>query len=215
MLQASRAGARSVSKLTPAQLQRKRANDREAQRAIRQRTKEHIENLEREIQELKQHGNWEVQQRNRELEETVVILRQQLEDLRMQRDALAAGQGVPLPMGTEGQDMNWPLPTSMPYDSDMMTSFDPSQSIGVSRAGDLPGPGNDIVTAYANNPGVMTPYASESPTAGNFPDMDASSLNYGPIPGQEILQGLSNDMTTRQYSNTYYLPRSQSYCTRR
>lgn len=46
-------GTRSVSTLTPAQLARKRANDREAQRAIRARTKEHIENLEREIEELR------------------------------------------------------------------------------------------------------------------------------------------------------------------
>ena len=46
-------GTRSVSTLTPAQLARKRANDREAQRAIRARTKEHIENLEREIGELR------------------------------------------------------------------------------------------------------------------------------------------------------------------
>ncbi|KAK6841482.1 hypothetical protein PG990_006516 [Apiospora arundinis] len=48
-----RKGTRSVSTLTPAQLARKRANDREAQRAIRARTKEHIENLEREIEELR------------------------------------------------------------------------------------------------------------------------------------------------------------------
>ncbi|KAI9724665.1 MAG: hypothetical protein M1828_003534 [Chrysothrix sp. TS-e1954] len=41
----SRAGTRSV-------LERKRANDREAQRAIRQRTKEHIDKLERRIAEL-------------------------------------------------------------------------------------------------------------------------------------------------------------------
>ncbi|KAH9885166.1 hypothetical protein F4778DRAFT_513958 [Xylariomycetidae sp. FL2044] len=48
-----RKGTRSVSTLTPSQLARKRANDREAQRAIRARTKEHIENLEREIEELR------------------------------------------------------------------------------------------------------------------------------------------------------------------
>ncbi|KAI0842530.1 hypothetical protein F5Y06DRAFT_284657 [Hypoxylon sp. FL0890] len=48
-----RKGTRSVSTLTPSQLARKRANDREAQRAIRQRTKEHIENLEREIEQLR------------------------------------------------------------------------------------------------------------------------------------------------------------------
>ncbi|EXM15403.1 hypothetical protein FOTG_16243 [Fusarium oxysporum f. sp. vasinfectum 25433] len=42
-----------VSTLTPEQLARKRANDREAQRVIRIRTKEHIERLERELAELK------------------------------------------------------------------------------------------------------------------------------------------------------------------
>lgn len=48
----SRAGTRSVSTLSAAQLERKRANDREAQRAIRQRTKENTERLERRVQEL-------------------------------------------------------------------------------------------------------------------------------------------------------------------
>ncbi|KAB5513400.1 hypothetical protein GE09DRAFT_1162270, partial [Coniochaeta sp. 2T2.1] len=46
-------GTKSMSTLTPSQLARKRANDRDAQRAIRARTKEHIEGLEREIEELK------------------------------------------------------------------------------------------------------------------------------------------------------------------
>ncbi|KAF3058597.1 putative bzip transcription factor protein [Daldinia childiae] len=50
-----RKGTRSVSTLTPSQLARKRANDREAQRAIRARTKEHIESLEREIEGLRSH----------------------------------------------------------------------------------------------------------------------------------------------------------------
>lgn len=49
---ASRAGTRSVNTLSPLQLERKRANDREAQRAIRQRTKDHIEGLERKINDL-------------------------------------------------------------------------------------------------------------------------------------------------------------------
>lgn len=44
---------RSVSTLTPSQLARKRANDREAQRATRTRTKELIGQLERELEELK------------------------------------------------------------------------------------------------------------------------------------------------------------------
>jgi len=45
-------GSRGVASLTPEQLAKKRANDREAQRAIRERTKRQIEDLERQIQEL-------------------------------------------------------------------------------------------------------------------------------------------------------------------
>ncbi|ETS77544.1 hypothetical protein PFICI_11418 [Pestalotiopsis fici W106-1] len=45
-------GSRGVANLTPEQLAKKRANDREAQRAIRERTKHTIENLENKITEL-------------------------------------------------------------------------------------------------------------------------------------------------------------------
>lgn len=48
---------RTASTLTPAQLARKRANDRESQRAIRARTKEHIANLEKEVHELRSRDN--------------------------------------------------------------------------------------------------------------------------------------------------------------
>lgn len=43
---------RSVNSLSTTQLERKRANDREAQRLIRQRTKERIEGLEKQIVDL-------------------------------------------------------------------------------------------------------------------------------------------------------------------
>ena len=49
--QASTSG-RGVANLTPEQLSKKRANDRDAQRAIRERTKGHVDSLERKIQEL-------------------------------------------------------------------------------------------------------------------------------------------------------------------
>ncbi|TKA75006.1 hypothetical protein B0A49_05653 [Cryomyces minteri] len=80
---ASRAGTRSVTTLSVAQLERKRANDREAQRAIRQRTKEHIEQLEKRIAELAVHQEaseklGQVLQRNRELEEENEFLRNRL-----------------------------------------------------------------------------------------------------------------------------------------
>ena len=44
--------SRGVANLTEEQLAKKRANDREAQRAIRERTKNQIENLEHKIREL-------------------------------------------------------------------------------------------------------------------------------------------------------------------
>ncbi|EGX88825.1 bZIP transcription factor [Cordyceps militaris CM01] len=46
------ASSRGVANLTPEQLAKKRANDREAQRAIRERTKNQIQTLERRIAEL-------------------------------------------------------------------------------------------------------------------------------------------------------------------
>lgn len=65
-----------MSTLTPSQLARKRANDREAQRAIRARTKEHIERLERELDDYRCNQSrdktvQELLRRNRALEDEV------------------------------------------------------------------------------------------------------------------------------------------------
>ncbi|RMZ81251.1 hypothetical protein DV737_g2566, partial [Chaetothyriales sp. CBS 132003] len=49
---AASSGSRGVATLTPEQLAKKRANDRDAQRAIRERTKQTIEGLERRIRDL-------------------------------------------------------------------------------------------------------------------------------------------------------------------
>ena len=49
---AQAASSRAVAHLTPEQLARKRANDREAQRAIRERNKAQIETLKQKIHEL-------------------------------------------------------------------------------------------------------------------------------------------------------------------
>lgn len=75
---------RSVTSMSPSQLERKRANDREAQRAIRLRTKELIEELERKVQEQKgavdasERLAATTQQRNRELELENTFLRNRL-----------------------------------------------------------------------------------------------------------------------------------------
>ena len=78
-----RVGTRSVNTLSDAQLERKRANDREAQRIIRQRTREHIENLERQVAEL---GEQKAQltkalQHNSELEAQIAVLQRQVADM--------------------------------------------------------------------------------------------------------------------------------------
>ncbi|KAI0399327.1 hypothetical protein F4802DRAFT_52336 [Xylaria palmicola] len=103
-----RKGTRSVSTLTPSQLARKRANDREAQRAIRARTKEHIENLEREIDELRSQQNRDqtvrdLLGRNRALEEEVRRLRESL-------GIRAAAPGLQYP-----NSYNGPNPQPSPY----------------------------------------------------------------------------------------------------
>ncbi|KXS96652.1 hypothetical protein AC578_6910 [Pseudocercospora eumusae] len=95
---ASRAGTRSVTTLSAAQLERKRANDREAQRAIRQRTKDHIDHLERTVNDLR--GSQEqsekivhaTQQRNRELEDENAYLRSKLSEAGFNMNLMADNQ---------------------------------------------------------------------------------------------------------------------------
>jgi uncharacterized membrane protein len=72
-----------VASLTPAQLARKRANDREAQRAIRARTKDHIERLETELDELRNRDDRDqtvqaLMRRNRALEDELTRLRESM-----------------------------------------------------------------------------------------------------------------------------------------
>jgi hypothetical protein len=67
-------GSRGVANLTPEQLAKKRANDREAQRAIRQRTKDTIDTLANRIKELESQQPFQelqkvVQERDRALQE--------------------------------------------------------------------------------------------------------------------------------------------------
>lgn len=76
----SRTGMRKVTSLTAEQLERKRANDRKAQRTSRARTKEHIESLEHQVAELSAKGQEvdRVLKRNTMLESEIAHLRQQL-----------------------------------------------------------------------------------------------------------------------------------------
>lgn len=77
---ASRSGGRLTANLTPTQLARKRAHDREAQRTARQRTKDHLEGLEKRVEELSADASQLelARQRTRELEKEVAELKRTL-----------------------------------------------------------------------------------------------------------------------------------------
>jgi hypothetical protein len=79
-------GSRGVANLTPEQLAKKRSNDREAQRAIRERTKNTIDTLERRIKELE--GQQPFQELQRVIQERDRALAE-CEDLRRRLGAVA------------------------------------------------------------------------------------------------------------------------------
>ncbi|KAH8901319.1 hypothetical protein GQ53DRAFT_800812 [Thozetella sp. PMI_491] len=90
---------RRVSSLTPNQVARKRANDRDAQRASRARTKEYIERLEKELEELKsRHSHDEIVQelvqKNKVLEMELAILQESLSLRTCPYPRLACGKDV-------------------------------------------------------------------------------------------------------------------------
>ncbi|KAK4457497.1 BZIP transcription factor [Cladorrhinum samala] len=96
-------GTRGVANLTPEQLAKKRANDREAQRAIRERQRLKIEQYEREIQELRSQPPYQelqavIQQKEaaeQELAEIKVVLRS---IMAMVQPIVAAPASAPPPL---------------------------------------------------------------------------------------------------------------------
>ena len=85
---AGQPGSRGVANLTPEQLAKKRANDREAQRAIRERTKNTIEGLEARIREL------ESQPPYQELQRALADRDRALQECEELRTRLAAVAGI-------------------------------------------------------------------------------------------------------------------------
>ncbi|KAL1986449.1 hypothetical protein VTN96DRAFT_6369 [Rasamsonia emersonii] len=122
----SRAGTRKVTSLTAEQLERKRANDREAQRTIRQRTKEHIENLEHQVAELSAKGEQmdRVLQRNAALEAEIAHLRQQLSMLSGRRSMYRVDAGEDERRSSTSS--NDPSIMSSPFNSPLPTDSIPS-----------------------------------------------------------------------------------------
>ncbi|KAJ3944774.1 uncharacterized protein N0V96_004788 [Colletotrichum fioriniae] len=154
-----RKGTRSVSTLTPSQLARKRANDREAQRAIRARTKEHIERLERELEELKS-------ERGRDQSQTVQELLRKNKALEEELFKLRESMGVP-----NGQ--------SYPNSGTAASIASSSAWLPLVRA--------DSASVYDDNlssisGAVPSPRSSPFPSNGDYNVMQELGPSYVPMP---------------------------------
>lgn len=168
---ASRAGTRSVATLSEAQLARKRANDREAQRLIRQRTKDRIEYLENRIAELSGgHGNDaeldELQRRNAELEEEL----RHLKEMR----ALSEGSIPPADFPSDRFSIvrRPSAPTS--YPSSFLAHEDDASNSSLSE-----GPWPPISSPYI--PSTVSGSSSSRPPFTGYGELPASSM-MGNIP---------------------------------
>ncbi|KAH6690304.1 hypothetical protein F5X68DRAFT_253214 [Plectosphaerella plurivora] len=158
-------GTRSVSTLTPSQLERKRANDREAQRAIRARTKEHIDRLEREISELKGSLNrdrtvQELLQKNRALEEELYRLK---ESMRQPSGHSYPASGMPLHHHAGSSSSSSSSPTAA------MLTMAPSFAVYDDNLSSVGGAG-------------PSPRSSPFPTSGGYGGMAELGPSYVPLP---------------------------------
>ncbi|KAJ5161872.1 hypothetical protein N7492_007264 [Penicillium capsulatum] len=176
----SRSGTRKVSALSAEQLERKRANDREAQQSIRQRTKEHIELLEgqvaglqRQVADLRPRSDRydDLIQRNAALEDKVNRLKHQLTAF-TGRSALPGDGDQPGPYRS-----GWPIdePSNIPSTTTIIpihlaaSSHQPSN---VPRA-----PSAMSVSSRSSHPHEWQPsYCStRSPSIGDSSDTDFSA----------------------------------------
>lgn len=171
----SRGGKRSVTHLSKAQLARKRANDREAQRNIRQRTKEHIENLERKVKELEEHNHSSsldrVIKRNKELEAEIESLRTQIASSRSPVVSSPAAADLPDDMlvsqkvewVSEGAPCPWPgaLPTHH-TESPVSNTSNPSQMYPATTMGYDNGEANNAAFYAPTAIPIWIPWYSEA-----------------------------------------------------
>ncbi|KAJ0130370.1 putative transporter MCH2 [Fusarium oxysporum f. sp. albedinis] len=175
-------GTRIVTTLTPAQLARKRANDRDAQRAIRARTKEHIERLKRELAELKseQRRDQVVQEllhRNKAIEKELIRLKEVMR-APMNSSSYSAPGLTPQPLSLPDEHL-----TSTVYGGDPKTNSDIIPS----------SPGSPFSSDYNFLPIYSQQYI---PLSKNYVSL-ASAISY-PIPSN-----ISTPPSSADYSAGY------------
>ncbi|KAF5121934.1 hypothetical protein E5D57_012406 [Metarhizium anisopliae] len=193
-----RKGTRSVSTLTPSQLARKRANDREAQRAIRARTKEHIERLERELEDLRSSQGrdktvQELLRRNKALEDELCQLKESM-GVSMTSSPYSTPTGTtystlvrPLDghdrtcLASPPQQLLTPCPSAYNDDS--------CGAIPSPRMSPLPSGGADYISDYSQSTQQYVPmpnceaWASTLPSSVPSPSSSVNTDEYGPAAG--------------------------------
>lgn len=148
---------------------------------------------------------WEIQQRNRELEEEIDALKERVARMQMQNAAVNNTAAMGMPMGMpqsmppDMASMPWPMESAY-HTTEGMGAFG-GQPMRMSKES-TPASGTDI-TSYPASDGLLSPFpGSESPAAGGFPDLDAGAVDFGPSMaghGPPDNLGLASDLATRQY----------------
>lgn len=168
---ASKSKVRSVTALTPGQLARKRDVDREAQRTIRRRVKEHIADLERQIEKLSNETSEQdsedlsrLRQRNRELEMEKTRLLMELST----NQASGSMHSAPLPALVASEN----TVDYIPHQLDPTTVLMPPDSLGLTNGLDTSSLG--WVSPWDMHPQIPYSEAYNS-SFQHFPDEDGGS----------------------------------------
>lgn len=188
----SRSGTRKVSHLSAEQLERKRANDREAQRSIRQRTKEHIEHLEHQVS-LLQAQVAELRPRSERFDELV----QQNAALQAEVNRLKVQLGIPtgrpgFPAGSEQVGLfrsGWQLEEGPRNAPNPATSTMISPFPGSSHPPNVPrAPSAASASSRSSHPHDWQQYSNtRSPSLGETSEPEYSAQPY--VMGRQLRQG--------------------------
>ncbi|KAK2795693.1 hypothetical protein FQN52_003542 [Onygenales sp. PD_12] len=212
----SSTSSRGVANLNPEQLEKKRANDREAQRAIRKRTKTQIETLEQRVRELTSQQPYQdlqaalsqkqaVEKENEDIRRTlssVLGMIQSIVNPSPPSNSNTGPQSYPeLPNGSGSEIRSWSsqphaAPPSPLSHSELQTSHAPQ-------------------TTHHHEPSLRTPASLESNTAGTYATSPRSLEPPSPTttgsPGYALRSGWhGNAVPEQRYPSSNF--DAQRYC---
>ncbi|KAJ4244197.1 hypothetical protein NW762_014578 [Fusarium torreyae] len=190
---------RIVSSLTPSQLARKRAHDREAQRKIRQRTKDHIHSLERDLEELKVKQNHsqavqDLELRNKVLQDELTLSKKKVSVLAATL-SYHAPSALPLLHGMASLEQNESLAAAAVYEPTLHNS----SSTVIDSCSSYSSP-NDHESLCENWDTSITPPLVTSSVSSPWVLFDDCSTAYVPAT-MPVPVLLSNNMSTPRAGN--------------